>query len=351
MPDTGEENIFSALFRWGEHKERGFKGEDFYTKSLVLILCRLRKNAPELMRSLLNNIFPKCNIVGDVPIIINHVGRENRPDIIIDDDRNLIYIEVKVRGSSLKQSDLESYRKEVNEKAGQNKKPFLFALTCYGHEDGRGQLDDQASWISIWRHLCNIEEKLKPKNDLAPEAYYLVRDFRKFLKENGMGTEQVDGIPKSKDLLSFVRYMNLIRDACKGAGLTLDNETKKRVNIDYNGDPESDDNVIGWWFKDGYWCGFRMNAPIQILFELNREAFLKFRSDCKQKKINEGQLESKYPGWEPPKNDANDTLFPLPSMPGDFENWDAPEQVQHIKEFVEEVLHETGVKLSIESEN
>lgn len=77
MPVTPHENLFGALFKWGDAKS---KEEDFYSKSLILILQRLRRDRTALVTNFLNSLFGNTvfRLDNDEDYKIrDHTGEEN----------------------------------------------------------------------------------------------------------------------------------------------------------------------------------------------------------------------------------------------------------------------------------
>jgi len=359
MPVAEKENIFGALFKWGETKS---KEEDFYSKSLVLILKRLQEYGDvgkELAATFLNSIFMNRIEFADDLRITDHVGHEHKPDIIIQDARNLAYIEVKIKAGSLGESNLPGYRDEVDEKAGDGKDPFLFGLTRYGNDevpcgtDGVPiKIECQASWMSVWRHLKDIEMTLKTEivdGNKAPEAYYLIRDYRNFLKENSMGIDKVTRQFSSIDLYELIRWAYLIKAGCKDAGLKLDVEATPRIDIGV--DPDTNVPYIGWGFKHsiqprkqktGFWCGFFADNPNTLIFEIIDDPF----DYCFKKLLERKQeLDTRFPHWEKTELIRGEGYARFPKvLPNNFLSLNEGQQIEWINKFIEEVL--TGVDLN-----
>jgi len=351
MAVTGQENIFGALLRWSKIEE------DYYSKSLVLILKELQAYGDQGKRwvaDFLSSVFGnRVNFVLHAKYlnITDHVGERNRPDIVIQDGKNLAYIEIKVN-DELRNSDLAGYRREVDERAKKGgEQPFLFGLTRYGNDNEPVKMEGQASWINVWRRLKDIETNLETEvvgGNKAPKSYYMIQDFIKFLKESGMGVEQVTKIFSSDDLHNFVKLTSLIKAGCVGAGLKLDNEAKPRIEIGDEDNLES--RYIGWWFKPqsrekgqampGYWCGFYLNKPDQLVFEIHGSAF----EDCRIKLARrKPELDKKFPDWDLDRV-KHCAGFPK-TLPGNFTALSAAEQVEWISGFIKSVLESVGFKI------
>jgi len=65
MPVAGTENIFRALFQWGHKRSK----EDFFSKSLVLILKRLQRYDEGLAAEFINSLLTDSEFL---PVISEH---------------------------------------------------------------------------------------------------------------------------------------------------------------------------------------------------------------------------------------------------------------------------------------
>lgn len=338
MPVTGQENIFEALFKWGEVSS---KEENFYSKSLILVLKRLERHDKTSVKDFLNYLFShdaRFRIISSQWDITNHTGVENKPDIEIEADDTLSYIEVKV-SKPLEEDQLRRYRNDVNKKARKTgKSPHLFAITRFGTDYDWNKCDRQTSWIRVWQCLGRIEHELEPKHkELAPEAYYLLRDFRLFLKEKGMGAEQLSQIASSESLHDVRKLLSLILAGCKAAGL-------KGEQCDFEDEGSKDDSCFGWWFKEEkkgkqYWCGFYMNQPMKLAFGLAGDAYKRLSDQFKKKPNPRKRLDKRYKDWWMEEKEEW-AEFPL-YLPDDFVRRRAEQQVSLIPDFVSELLDNT----------
>ncbi|MCI0559474.1 MAG: PD-(D/E)XK nuclease family protein [Nitrososphaera sp.] len=341
MPVTGEENLFQALFKWGD---KNAKEEDFYTKSFVLILKKLQIHeqiAQEpLATDFLNELF-ELNLKSLDWGLDNHItDKDSRmiPDISLDSSDLFSFIEVKV-SSPLKAEQLETYREIIESKAKhQNKKSSLFALTRLGNEDKQGLADKEVSWINVWQALGRVEEKLKPreKGQMAAEPYYLIRDFRMFLKENSMGVEQVSSLPSNQNVRDLIRLLYMLKTACGSLGLRLD-QKQGRQQI------EDEDPWLGWWFKDeqnreGYTCGLYAEDAASIQLGFHDDVYKRVRRRCKD--ITELRRQLDLKGIS--ENSAEKALDILYSLPNDFTSLLPEEQLAFIHKMTKRILEATG---------
>ena len=342
MPVNINENIFGALFEWRKVPE------DYFSKSLVMILKELQRldgTGEALTAHFLSSVFGIPFISKEL-MIDDHVGQTNRPDIIVSDSNSLVYIEVKV-DDKLKNSDLEGYRSEVTERAKSNgQSPFLFGLTRFGHDDipSPDIINGQISWIGVWQNLKDIESNLTSDfvdGNKAPKAFFMIQDFTRFLKENGMGVEQITKIFNSGDLRHFLNLTSLVKAGCQAAGLKLDNERNPRMEIS-DGD-KVEDSYIGWWFKPknrekgqdtiGYWCGFYINQPSELVFEVTGPDY----ENCYRKLLRrKNKLDSQFPGWDIDK--VNCCAGFTNTIPSEFTELEASQQVEWVSKFVNSVL-------------
>ena len=354
MPTTGKENVFDALFKWGDSKS---KEEDFYSKSLILVLQRLKRDNQEMATDFVNSLFPlHCELVrpGTEWDIIGQIGKDHRLDILLEAADMLAYVEVKW-GSKPNKKQLRDYRDELLDRIQKKNikwnedKPPLFLLTKFGVDKDWGIPYKEVSWVDTCLILGNIKGKLEkglPDNNLMPEAYFLVRDFYEFLRRNGMGIEKVQKIVEPDNLIDLRKYLFVIQTGC----------TKAKLRGAAPGIPE-DEDWIGWWFKEKtgkekkhwkekqYWCGFYLQEPSQIGFGLTDEVYKIFKNRITGKRDLE-QILSKFT-WEDYKdNKCAEFFFGLPAG---FLDLSVGHQVESIAEFIKDVLH-TALGREIEAE-
>lgn len=340
MPVEGEQGIFEALYQWGKVKE------DFYSNGLVYILKQLRRyeRGKELATNFLNSLFDdKLSLTSDEWAIRDHTGKSTRPDIEVESVEAVAYIEVKVR-SGVDYDQLQRYRKGLKRIEGKTgKKTTLLLLTAFGGDEAGEIPDLQVSWVKVREHLGEIERQLKPEHkedEIAPETYYLVRDFRLFLKEEGMGVEQMSRYVTAEGLDDLRKFLSIIRSGCVEAGLS------PQWNIGYWGEGKTDERAIGWWFNKGrktrnYWCGFYLDNPTRVCFEITGDARKDLSARIKKDSNLKRRLKAKFPDWWHGKEDENWTGFPL-DLPEDFVRRSAEKQVTLICDFVQRVLESTG---------
>lgn len=332
MPVTGEENIFGALFKWGDVRSQE---ENFYCKSFVLILKRLKLYDIKLATSFLYSLFDcrDFELGSSDWDIIDHTGDKERPDIIFKSDDTLTYVEVKVSGEPDK-DQLNRYRDGLNEK-GKGRKTALFLLTRLGLDEDWGIPNQpQVSWVKVWGHLLETERKLKPEQgdtDVAPQAYFLVRDFRQFLEEEGMGVEQVSKMVRPESLHDLRKFLSLIRASCKMAKLE-----GGKLGLEEG----PDEGWVGWWFKAErkekvYWCGFYLDNPTRVGFGVGDPVYRRLKNRMKRKPDAEQMLKEKF-HWEDYANhNCGEFFFDLPE---NFVSLGAETQLNFICDSVSGIL-------------
>ncbi len=138
MPVQGEQGIFKALYQWGRVKE------DFYSNSLVYILKQLRRDekgkriATEFINFLFNG---KLSLSSDEWDIKDHTGNSTRPDIEVESDKYLVYIEVKV------QSRVD-YNQLIISMKWAKFHPTYYSLYIYRHTSRDRYLRNQVGMLS-----------------------------------------------------------------------------------------------------------------------------------------------------------------------------------------------------------
>jgi hypothetical protein len=333
MPVTGEENIFGALFKWGDVRS---KEEDFYSKSLVLILKRLKLYDMKLAASFLRSLFgcTEFDLGSSDWDIIDHTGDENRPDIIFESADTLTYIEVKVSKEPDK-GQLISYHDDLNKK-GKGRKTALFLLTRLGLDEDWGIPNQpQVSWVKIWGYLLETERKLKLEQrgtDVAPLVYFLVRDFRQFLEEEGMGVEHVSKMVSPDSLHDLRKFLSIIRAGCRMA---------KLGGSEPGLEEGTEEGWVGWWFKEGrkkkvYWCGFYLDNPTRVGFGLGDPVYRRLKNRMKRKPNLEPILKERF-HWEDhgDKEKCGEFFFNLLE---NFTDLGAEEQLKFVCESVNGIL-------------
>ena len=328
MPVTGEENIFSALFKWGDIRS---KEEDFYSKSFVLVLKRLVSYDRKVATSFLHSLFGyhDFDLGSSDWDITDHTGEKNKPDIIFESHNTLAFVEVKVSRKPDK-DQLIRYRGDLNKK-GKGRKTALFLLTPLGWDEDGEIPNKQVSWVRVWGHLLETERKLKLSQgdtDAAPQAYFLVRDFRKFLEEEGMGVEQVSKMVSPESLHDLRKFLSLIRAGCERAKL-------RGSELDLEGG--SEEGWIGWWFKKGrkkkvYWCGFYLDNPTRVGFGVGDPVYSHLKKRMKRKPDLERMLKKKF-CWKDygDSERCGEFFFDLPE---NFVSWKAERQLNFIRDSV-----------------
>jgi hypothetical protein len=332
MPVTGKENIFAALFKWGVATSQE---ENFYSKSFVLVLKRVKLYNEELATNFLNSLFDyELFRLGTQWDITDHTGDENQPDITFESDDALAYVEVKV-SSEPRKDQLERYRNELN-KEGKGRKTALCLLTRLGLAEDWGIRNQQVSWVKVWRHLLETERKLKMEQgdtDVAPEAHFLVQDFRLFLDEKGMGVERVSQKVSRESLHDLRKFLSLILAGCREAKLE-----GKELELEDEG--PTDESWLGWWFKEErkerrYWCGFYLNNPMTVGLGVTEDVYRRLKARMKRKPDLEQKLKKEF-HWEDYADKGSGEFFF--DLPENFISLPVEQQVKFICDSVSDIL-------------
>jgi len=270
-----EENIFSLLFKWGDSKN---KGEDYYSKSLTLILSRLLNSADDHYRlsavNIMNHTFAEWlgfsfNISDDISIEAHRKTEEGKiPDITIEAKNKLIYVEIKVDspidGDALER--IESYRKRllVQKDARNN---GLILITKSGNEPVDSIPLEQISWFTVSGELRYALDELK-RNDITDSAtIYLLDKFYEFLKERGMAILKVEDNFDPTTIHNVTKLLRMLEFVCKDKELRFSRKPWFAVESS----TQAGESCLGYWNKkDGnYAICIYSETPVSCYFEIH----------------------------------------------------------------------------------
>jgi hypothetical protein len=211
-------------------------------------------------------------------------------------------------------------------------------LTRLGNEDKQHLADLEVSWIRVWQILGRFEERTKPKvgdRGRAPEAYWLIKDFRNFLKERGMGVENVSELPNRSGVENLDRLLSLVLSACEQNGL-------KGEEASFH------DHWFGWWFRNGYKtgqysCGVYAGNPAGVIFGFHGETYNRVRRRLRNLAAAESWTQTSE-GLEYRNFPDNDiiSLEYRQQLPDDFASYPAERQLDTITRIVEKALCSAG---------
>ncbi len=295
------ENLFSALFRWGDSKK---KPENYYTKNLAFILNHLLQNKDDRQRKLgqkiLNSIIGEALgfefEVNDDIYVQPHIKTDRStkiPDLTVIGDDVKVCVEIKV-DSKVDERARSSLRCYWNDLKGLHCKHGLILISRFADQ----QVDDiplkQISWFKVGSVLQKAFEEASREFGHEVTGAYFVKAFCGFLKENSMSLEKTDDIVDSHVVYNTINLLTTIEVVCKELKLR-----PGRLKIEKWSEPDETDEIsLGYWCSRGnYFVGFYGNKPskpVQLYFEVhdNNKVKKAFKNDeqVKRKLGNNAEL-------------------------------------------------------------
>jgi hypothetical protein len=185
MIADAKDNLFDNLSHWAIRQN-----ENFTTEALVYLLNNLISDEPKVACNLLMNLtdgFLKLNKnqIKQLTIRTQTVVEESRPDIELQIDEYLIYIEVKI-DSELGKDQLTRYRKILNNSGAKlTQLIFLSRYPLTGEKDGKPDVAVRWYQIADW-----LIEELK-NNNVNEISLFLMKQFCGYLKAQNMTLSKV----------------------------------------------------------------------------------------------------------------------------------------------------------------
>lgn len=353
MP-VNAENVFQCLFKWGDAES---KEEDFYSRSLILIIKKLKQYDPKLTTSFAHKLL-------DFPIfgpttewnVDGQIGKDKRLDILFEAADLKAVIEVKW-GSKPDKEQLLKYGSDLLQDIKDKKikwdkeKPPLFLLTKFGADKDFGIPFRHISWVNVCACLGELRKKLDESSfsssaDNSPHGvYYLVHSFHEFLMEKGLGVKKLEDFKgiKCENLVKIRDYLYLIKQGCLSTGLFKQNAEMRFGRQDL----EDWETWAGWIFLDkksvkkkpeGIWFGFEFDEPERLMFGIYDDVYKSFnrRSNEDFKRNIDKEFKGKpHRDWHDEPNEGYAEFILKMDKP--FCELEVNEQIKYIKDFVEEV--------------
>lgn len=240
-------DIFSTLFRWAYRQ-----GENYTTESLVWLLNYLLESENPVARRLIAAICfgeSQENALRSSPIHVTtqDVTEQGRPDIRVESKDFLSFIEVKT-DSELGNGQIERYLKEVKKQAN-GRRASVCLLTTWPVEPSEGEL--QPDHHIRWHRVADWLDKNQPS--LTREtSRFLVSEFLRFMKEQGMTIEHV-GCEYSSGVIAMSRLLDMLSIAIEHAKVKASTLSAAR-------------NWIGCCLGENkdWWIGFTFDTPNRL---------------------------------------------------------------------------------------
>ncbi|OGO23329.1 MAG: hypothetical protein A2Z28_04020 [Chloroflexi bacterium RBG_16_51_9] len=335
-----EENIFSSLIKWGDAKSQE---ENYYSKSLTLVLSHLLKDerCKFAAVNILNETFAKrlgfSFSTNEKIDIQSHKTNDNkRPDITIEAEDKLIYVEIKVSSPVNEEARerIRNYIKRLSDPKQKRTKNGVMLVTKFGDArvDSIILPKQQISWFTLSGVLRKALEELKRNEDTQSATVYLLKKFHEFLKEKNMSVERVDGTIDYLAMRDIYNLLTIVQRACKElkfTNLTLD--TGEDIDygqfwVGYKCKREKQVHRIGFWVST-------VKEPIHLCLEIEDEMVKRFDEDELQDNLGAEK-------WD----DKTIAIYLDLDSKGFFTaETDAGKQVQIVKEFVQETLKKWSV--------
>lgn len=239
-------NLYDKL-----HKGSHGWDENFLTAGLVHLLKFLQVNEPEnfiivtrwVTRGIITPRIDQTRLVDIQTEIHTTFGR---PDISIQFDKSLIFVEVKV-DSFLGTEQIEKYQVALNQSGYKKNRTGLVCLTRYSNLQTVGDGFLAISWHQL---SANLETLLIEH----PVARYLRDQYIQFLKIRGVAMTHVD-VELIQGIESLGNLMGMIELALTNAKLSV----KSSKTADWHG-------YRHWVNSDrAIWAGVYFKAPNELL--------------------------------------------------------------------------------------
>lgn len=255
-------NLFSSLFRWA-HRQ----GENYTTEALVWLLNHLLLTEPEAGRSLVSWLCfgdeSEANLDQD-PLLITtqEITEQGKPDICIESNRLLTYVEVKA-GSQLGDNQIGRYLDALAQQ-GRGKQCRLVLLTRGPVEfaDGEARPHRHVRWHEVADRL------LQEGPRLGEATSFVVNQFVGFLEEQIMTIEHV-GWEYTNGVIAMRRLVEML-----GKALELANIPVYRATAGWD--------WIGYYLGQSrdLWAGISYTDPNKLLvgYELAEADLAKFEA-------------------------------------------------------------------------
>ena len=337
------DNIFLSLYKWGKPRAKS-EDEDYFSKSLALILERLLKGNKRLGVQAINSFVSQplglsLDVTAGIKIKPQQTISETykkRPDITVSTGNTLIYVEVKVDSpvdrearKRLKKYFIQLERKKAR---GKIKSTGILLLTRSGHERTDSIPLKQISWFDVTESLKSILEQVKCSTLSESAMSSLLEEFIDFLKENNMGICKVKDELDAEAIHNSINLLGVIRHACEDADLELSYHAMAEIATH----DKSKESWIGYWCNKGD-CGIGIypgELP-KIYFEIHDSDSIEriFKQDNKRVRT---MLHPQASLWE--DNTIVGVSLNL-AKEGFFKDGITErQQVEIIKEFIEQIL-------------
>jgi hypothetical protein len=242
-----EENIFSLLFKCARRQ-----AENYFSKSFALVLSHLlnSNNSCKLAAiEILNEAFARpldLHFSSTENISIDpHVKtpKKNEPDIIIEGEDKLIYVEIKV-DSGVDKEARRRIRNYLNDLEKETRKNGLILVTKSGDENVGDLIpnEQQISWFAISGVLGRTLKELKRSEDPQSPAVYLLEKFHQFLQESGMAILKVEKEFDSQTVYNVIKLLAMIKQVFKELQLCT-KQGPRFVSYPY---PKRDESCLGY---------------------------------------------------------------------------------------------------------
>lgn len=240
-------SLFATLFRLAHRQE-----ENFVTEAFVWVLNLLLERQPDsslrIVSQLLYGNVESNSLGGNLVVRTQEVTPEGRPDICIESDNLLAYIEVKV-GSELGATQIDRYLAALKATAGaRERRLVLLTQWAVAFEVIAQQPDQHARWheVADWLRI----ELQHMSDDVVS---FLVQELIDFL-ENTMVTIDHVGWEYSNGVVAMQRLAVMIERALELAEIPI---YRKTAGWDW----------IGYYTGDStqVWVGVRYKNPTRLL--------------------------------------------------------------------------------------
>jgi hypothetical protein len=255
-----ENNLLLKLHKWAKRQN-----ENFHTEALAHLLRHLIQHEPVAAVNILKAI--TGGALDSEPENVTSISintqittlRGFHPDIEIRTSNHLSYVEVKIE-SGLHKSQLEEYRKALDESGFRKTSLILLTQNSFIPESGEVVPDTAIRWYRIAELLA---DELSYGTIKQPTSRYVTEQFLEFLKKRELtvelervGEEFTQGI---QVFLSLRNLLEMVRQV-----LILNNASSIELDVQWD--------WIGYFFKFDfrwYWIGLRYDRPNVLLVEID----------------------------------------------------------------------------------